>query len=69
MGDISFQIGSSKKVVLRFDGLRQYSQVRIVLKYLYLSWGFFHRGFRGILSVIRVRTRSLQTVWLISLNL
>lgn len=69
MGGISFQIGSSKKVNLRFGGLRQYSQGRIVLKYLYRSWGFFNRGFRGILSVMRVRIRSLQTVWLISLNL
>ena len=58
-----------QNVVLRFGGLRQYSQGRIVLKYLYWSWGFFNRGFRGILSVMRVRIRSLKTVWLISLNL
>ena len=47
MGDISLQSGSGKKVVLRFGGLRQHSQGRIVLKYMYWSWGFFHWGYSG----------------------
>ncbi len=44
MGDVPIQSRSYEKEVFRFGSKRQHSQRRIVLKYLYWSWGVFHRG-------------------------